>query len=72
MGREELAALMRVLQAQLAGENLALGTWTIRYERDRQAFSFDKCQFEDYCEERPTVIALDGTVLDPGGPILAG
>ena len=70
MGREELEALMRVLEQQLAGENHAIGTWSIHYDRDRRAFSFDKCEFGGYCEERPSVIALDGSVLDPGGPII--
>ncbi|HWQ28896.1 MAG TPA: hypothetical protein VNN12_07720 [Dehalococcoidia bacterium] len=72
MGREELEALVRVLQAQLARgpDNLALGTWTIRYDRARNAFEFDKCEAAGYCEERPAVISLAGEVLDPGGPLL--
>ena len=72
MGREELEALVRVLQDQLARgtEGVVLGTWSIRYDRERRAFEFDKCEFGGYCEERPSVIALDGTVLDPGGPLI--
>ena len=72
MGREQLEALLQVLQQQLSLDNgnLALGTWDIRYDKDRQAFHFDKCENDGYCEERPAVIGLDGTVLDKGGPLL--
>ena len=72
MGREQLEALVQVLQQQLSldKENLALGTWDIRYDKSRQAFYFDKCENDGYCEERPAVIALDGSVLDKGGPLL--
>jgi hypothetical protein len=45
------------------------GTWSIHFDKKRGAFSFDKCENEGYCEERPAVIALDGSVLDPGGPL---
>jgi hypothetical protein len=74
MGREELEALVRVLQAQLARgpDNVALGTWTIRYDRARNAFEFDKCEAAGYCEERPAIISLNGEVLDAGGPLLDG
>ena len=71
MGSKEIEALIRVLQQQLTGENLALGTWNIAYDRAASAFRFEKCEFGDYCEERPSVISLDGAVLDPGGPIFA-
>lgn len=73
MGREELEALIQILQSQLARgpDGVVLGTWTIRYDRRRGAFEFDKCEAAGYCEERPSVIALTGRVLDPGGPILA-
>lgn len=72
MGSGELQALVAVLQQQLAQgrEGVATGTWSIRYDKERRAFEFDKCEFAGYCEERPAVIALDGTVLDPGGPLL--
>jgi hypothetical protein len=72
MGREQLEALVTVLQAQLAlgTESLALGTWDIRYDKERNAFYFDKCEWGGYCEERPAVIGLDGEVLDRGGPLL--
>lgn len=70
MGRREIEALLRILEAQLAGENLALGTWAIHFDKAREAFVFDKCEFGDYCQERPSVIAVDGAVLDRGGPIL--
>jgi hypothetical protein len=71
MGREEIAALIAILEQQQerGRESLALGTWTIRYDKKRNAFTFDKCESEGYCEERPAVIAVDGSVLDPGGPL---
>lgn len=71
MGREELAALINILQ-QMQQEGLsspAIGTWTIGFDKQRQAFVFDKCENEGYCEERPAVVALDGRVLDAGGPL---
>ena len=72
MGREQLEALVTVLQAQLAAgaESVALGTWDIRYDKERDAFYFDKCEFGGYCEERPSVISMSGEVLDKGGPLL--
>lgn len=71
MGTKELQALIEVLQEQVAlgREGHAIGTWTIHYDKQRSAFTFDKCQDGVYCEERPAVIALDHTVLDKGGPI---
>ena len=71
MGREEIAALIAVLQAEAAkpGSGLALGTWKIVFDKKRGAFVFDKCENEGYCEERPAVIAIGGEVLDPGGPL---
>ena len=72
MGKEQLQALVGVLQQQLAlgREGVAIGTWEIRYDKEKAAFLFDKCEFAGYCEERPSVIALDGTVLDAGGPLI--
>jgi hypothetical protein len=72
MGREQLEALARVLAAQLAlgRDGVVGGTWEIRYDKERQAFFFDKCEFGGYCAERPSIIALDGSVLDPGGPAI--
>lgn len=71
MGKEQLEALIRVLQAQLAAgsDGVVVGTWTIRYDKEQNAFAFEKCEFEDYCMERPSVVTLDGVVLDAGGPI---
>ncbi|HXU23714.1 MAG TPA: hypothetical protein VN697_06775 [Tepidiformaceae bacterium] len=71
MGREEIAALIAVLQAEAGKPNngLALGTWKIEYNKKRGAFVFDKCENEGYCEERPAVIAMSGEVLDKGGPL---
>jgi hypothetical protein len=30
---------------------------------------FEKCEDGAYCEERPATIALNGTVIDAGGPL---
>lgn len=72
MGREELLALVRIIEEQLAlgPKGVVLGSWSIRYDKVHRAFAFDKCEFGGYCEERPAVVALDGTVIDAGGPIL--
>ena len=66
-----VAALIAVLQDQLAlgTEGKAVGTWRIGYDQKRGAFVFDHCENDGYCEERPAVIAIDGKVLDPGGPL---
>jgi hypothetical protein len=74
MGKEQLEALARVIEAQLAEgpDNAVVGTWTIRYDADKTAFYFDKCEDGFYCEERPSVIDLEGNVLDKGGPIIIG
>ncbi len=71
MGREEITALIAVLQDQLArgAGGKAIGTWRIGYDKNRGAFVFDHCESDGYCEERPAVIALDGAVIDPGGPL---
>ena len=72
VGRKELEALMKALQKQLDNwkDNVIVGTWTIIYSKDHDAFLFEKCELGGYCEERPSVIALDGKVLDKGGPLL--
>ncbi len=74
MGAKELEALIEVLrgQTELGRDGHVLGTWVIRYDKERGAFSFDKCESEIYCNERPSLIALDGAVLDPGGPLDEG
>ena len=71
MGREELAALIAILQAQLeqGTAGVTVGNWKIGYEKKRNAFIFDKCENEGYCEERPAVVAIDGSIIDPGGPL---
>jgi len=71
MGREEIAALIAILTHQLAlgTAGVAVGTWKIGFDKKRSAFVFDKCENEGYCEERPAVVAVDGSVLDPGGPL---
>jgi len=72
MGKEQFEALVAVLQQQIARgrDGVITGTWEIRYDKEKQAFLFDKCEFAGYCEERPSIVALDGAVLDPGGPLL--
>ena len=74
MGLKELEALVAVLQAEIAkgrADNLVLGTWHIHFEKrgEDPVFSFNKCESEVYCEERPVVVGVDGTILDEGGPL---
>jgi hypothetical protein len=71
MGREEIAALIRILteQQEQGTSSMALGVWKIGFDKKRSAFVFDKCENEGYCEERPSVVATDGSVIDPGGPL---
>jgi hypothetical protein len=73
MGREQLAALARIIDQQLAlgTDNAVSGTWTIRYDGGRNVLYFEKCEDGFYCNERPAVIDLEGNVIDKGGPILA-
>ena len=72
MGREQLTALARIIEEQLAEgiDNAVVGTWTIRYDGKRDVLYFEKCEDGFYCEERPAVIDLQGNVIDKGGPIL--
>lgn len=72
MGREQLEALARIIQEQMAlGPKSAItGSWSARWDKDEQAFYFDKCEWGGYCEERPSKISLTGEVLDPGGPLI--
>lgn len=71
MGSEELKALIAILQreADKGREGLAHGAWKIDFDKHRNAFVFDKCENDGYCEERPAVVAVDGTVIDAGGPL---
>jgi hypothetical protein len=71
MGREQIAALIRILTEQLeqGTDNVIQGAWKIDYDKIRNAFVFDKCENEGYCEERPSVVAMDGSILDKGGPL---
>lgn len=73
MGRQELAALARVIETQLKDgtDSPIMGTWSVRFDGETRHLYFEKCEFGDYCEERPTIIALDGTVIDEGGPLFA-
>ena len=72
MGRKEIEALMLALQNQLDNwkDNVILGTWTIIYSKDYNGFLFEKCELGGYCEERPSIISVDGSVMDKGGPLL--
>ena len=74
MGSKELQALIAVIEQELEREREGhiVGTWTIRYDKERSAFTFDRCENDGYCEERPAVLTLDGSILDPGGPIVIG
>ncbi len=71
MGRDQLEALVRILQDQLAEgpQGVIVGSWSIRWDKDIQGFYFDKCEWGGYCEERPSVINLEGEVVDRGGPL---
>jgi hypothetical protein len=71
MGKEQLEALARIIQEQIAAgpDNAVVGSWTIRYDGKKQVLYFDKCEDGFYCEERPSVIDLQGNVIDKGGPI---
>lgn len=71
MGKEQLEALARIIGEQLAlgPGNAVTGSWTIRYDRERNAFTFDKCEDGFYCAERPAVVSVQGEVLDKGGPL---
>ena len=71
MGREQLLALAHIIEEQLAQGpgNAVVGSWTIRYDGQREVLYFEKCEDGVYCEERPAVVDLTGKVLDPGGPI---
>ena len=71
MGRDQLEALVRILQDQLAEgpQGVIVGSWSIRWDKDIQGFYFDKCEWGGYCEERPSVINLAGEVVDRGGPL---
>jgi hypothetical protein len=71
LGKEEIAALIEMLQREneLGTDSHVLGAWSISFDKNKGAFMFDKCEADGYCEERPSVIALDGAILDAGGPL---
>ena len=71
MGSKEIAALIEILTREngRGSESHALGSWSISFDKERGAFVFDKCENTGYCEERPSVIAVGGEVLDAGGPL---
>jgi hypothetical protein len=73
MGKEQLEALARIIEEQLkeGPDSAVIGTWTIRYDGQREVVYFEKCEDGFYCEERPAVIdILSRKVIDKGGPIL--
>lgn len=71
MGREQLEALAKIIEMQLAEGpgNVIVGSWSVRWDKDMQGFYFDKCEWGGYCEERPSLISPAGEVLDRGGPL---
>jgi hypothetical protein len=69
MGEKELQALRSILE-DTNNKKYMVGTWSINFNKEQNTFQFDKCEFVGYCEERPVVINLEGTVLDKGGPII--
>ena len=71
MGREQIAALISILseQLELGVDSVIQGAWKIDFDKKRNAFVFDKCENEGYCEERPSVVSMDGSILDRGGPL---
>ena len=73
MGLKELEALKAVIEKEIAKgrENDVQGTWHIHFEKrgETPVFSFNKCESEVYCEERPTVFGVDGSLIDAGGPL---
>ena len=75
MGLKQLEELVAILQGEIEkgrrGNNV-LGTWHIHFEKqdEKPVFSFNKCESEVYCEERPTVFATDGELIDAGGHCL--
>lgn len=73
VGLKELEALQRIIEEEIAKgrDNHVQGTWHIHFEKrgEESVFSFNKCESEVYCEERPTVFAVDGRLVDAGGPL---
>jgi hypothetical protein len=57
MGKEQLLALAEIIRQQIEnGTSSPInGTWTIEYNKDKNAFYFGKCEFGGYCEERPAL-----------------
>ena len=47
MGRDQLEALVRILQDQLAEgpQGVIVGSWSIRWDKDIEGFYFDKCEW---------------------------
>ena len=69
MGEKELQALKDILE-DTNNKQYLIGSWAINFNKETQAFQFDKCEFGGYCEERPVVIDLKGNITDKGGPII--
>ena len=73
MGSKEVAALIDILtrENERGSASRVLGSGSISFDKTKGAFTFDKCENEGYCEERPSVIAVGGEVLDEGGPLFS-
>ena len=74
MGLKQIKAIVEIYKQKIEKgrrENNVLGTWHIHYEKqdEKPVFSFNKCESEVYCEERPTVFSVDGELIDAGGPL---
>lgn len=73
MGLKELEALKLIIETEIAKgrDNHVQGTWHIHFEKrgETPVFSFNKCESEIYCEERPTVFDTTGELVDAGGPL---
>ncbi|MDG1990789.1 MAG: hypothetical protein P8J51_05920 [Dehalococcoidia bacterium] len=69
MGEKELQALRDILE-DVNNKKYMIGAWSINFNKEQNTFQFDKCEFGGYCEEKPVIINLEGTVLDKGGPII--
>ena len=52
MGNKQIAALIEILESEneRGQESHVLGSWTISFDKAKDAFVFDKCENEGYCE----------------------
>ena len=69
MGTKEIESLIEILQSEIAKgrKSNITGTWHIHFEKDtsneQSVFSFNKCESEIYCEERPTPVSYTHLTL---------